>query len=126
METCLSVLHLNRNDDRSRGADVNAFLVTFSRISSDTMNSYSADCSGLPVMSEVMDAIIIGALLSTVELILPVMLCGTRWNALAKQAGWKRKIISKNKTNFNRDEHTADLCHSFRDVALKNVTLENC
>lgn len=94
METCLSVLQRNRKDDRSLGADVNAFLVTFSRISSETMNSYSADVMGFPVLSEVME-VIINALLSTVELMLPVMLCGTRWNAFAKQAVRKIQKVQK-------------------------------
>lgn len=79
------MLQRSRNDDRSLGADVNAFLVTFSLISRDTINSYSADVNGFPVMSDVID-VSIGVVLSTVEFMLPVRLCGTRWNALAKQA----------------------------------------
>lgn len=92
IETCLSVLQRSRNDDRSLGADVNAFLVTFSLISRDTINSYSADVNGFPVMSAVMD-VSICALLSAVELMLPVKLCGNRWNALEKQTVRKYEFI---------------------------------
>lgn len=98
-------------------------LATLSRISSDTMNSYSAELRGLPVMSDVMDATIAG--LSTGDVTLPVRLCGTRRNALEKQAFSPQKSIIPWSDFIWKMLLTSNLRYSFRNQTLKDMTLEH-